>query len=244
MQPNDIKIRCSSIGYIMTDPRTKSEVLSETCKGHLADIMVRAKYGRQTDIANRYTIKGNLVEEDSITLYSRVTKTFFKKNEEQLSNEFITGTPDIFQGKDIRSADTIIDIKSSWDIFTFFRNHEGKLNASYFWQLQGYMWLTGAKKSKLAYCLVNTPDALIEDEKRRLFYKMNVTTEDNPDFINACAEIERNMIYNDIPMNERKIEIEVLRDDSAIERIAARVQACREYMAEKYADLFILPIAA
>lgn len=242
MLPNDIKIRCSSLGYIMTDPREKAKKesgeLSETCKGHLSDIMVRAKYGRQTDVQNRYTIKGNQVEEDSITLYSRVTKKFYRKNDRQISNGYISGTPDIYQGKSIEEATHIIDIKSSWDIFTFFRNHEAKLNQQYFYQLQGYMWLTGAESSTLAYCLVNTPDALIEDEKRRLFYKMNVATVDNEQYQQACDEIEKNMRYDDIPLSERVIEIEVQRDNEVIKQIEQKVIACRKYMSEKYASLF------
>lgn len=238
MQPHEIKIRCSSLGYIMTEPKKGSKGLSETCKGHLADIMVRAKYGRQTDISNRYTIKGNMVEEDGITLYSRVTKRFFKKNDAQLENEYITGTPDMFTGSDVHHADTVIDIKSSWDIFTFFRQHEAKLNSSYYWQLMGYMWLTGATKSTLAYCLIDTPRALVYDEARRLYYKMNVLSEDDPTYIAACEELEKNMTYSDIPLKERLIEIEIHRDNEAIERIEQRVEECRLYMASKYPGLF------
>mgnify|MGYP002737635159 CR=1 FL=1 len=238
MQPTDIKIRCSSLGYIMTDPRSKSEVLSETCKGHLADIMVQHKYGRIPDIQTKYTIKGNMVEEDSITLFSRVTKKMFRKNEENIKNDYITGTPDLFTGESIYSAETIIDIKSSWDIFTFFRQHENSLNKAYYYQLQGYMWLTGAKSSMLAYCLVNTPDSLIYDEQRKLMYKMNAATSESPEFLKASEELEKSLKFDDIPLKERLITIQIDRDDETIDRIKERVMACREYMAAKYPALF------
>lgn len=238
MQPNDIKIRCSSLGYIMTDPRSKSETLSETCKGHLADIMLRVKYGRQTDIKSKYITKGLMVEEDSITLYSRITKTFFKKNEEWLQNEFITGTPDIYTGESIHTAERVIDIKSSWDIFTFFRQHEAKLNKNYYWQLQGYMWLTGAKSATLAYCLVNTPDTLIYDEERKLMYQMGAVTHETPEYIKACEELRKNLVFDDIPLDERLITIEIERDDTAIAKIQQRVNDCRVHMANTYKNLF------
>lgn len=238
MQPNDIKFRCSSLGYIMTDPRSKSETLSETCKGHLADVMVLAKYGRQTDIKSKYITKGLMVEEDSITLYSRITKTFFKKNEEWLQNDFITGTPDIYVGETIQTAERIIDIKSSWDIFTFFRNHEAKLNQNYYWQLQGYMWLTGAKYATLAYCLVNTPDTLIYDEERKLMYQMGAVTHETPEYIKACEELRKNLVFDDIPLDERLITIEIERDDTAIAKIQQRVNDCRVHMANTYKNLF------
>lgn len=83
----------------MTEPRSKSETISEGTKTHLADVFVSHKYGRNTNIENKYTIKGLQVEDDSITLYSRVKKHFYTKNQDHLSNAFIKGTPDLFKGK-------------------------------------------------------------------------------------------------------------------------------------------------
>lgn len=230
MNFSNILFRCSSLGYLMTESRSKSDPLSETTKTHLIDVYVQNKYGRQTDISNKYIEKGLMVEEDSITLYSRVKKTFFKKNEEHLSNEFIKGTPDLFTGIEITSADTIIDIKSSWDIYTFFRVHTQQINKMYYWQLQGYMALTGAKKAKLVYCLVNTPETIILDEERKLFYKMNAGTTENPDYIKACEELRNAMQFDDIRMNERVIELEVERNEDDIAALYKRVVASRYYL--------------
>lgn len=231
MNADKILFRCSSLGYIMTDSRSKSETLSETTKTHLVDKFVSAKYARETDIQNKYIEKGLAVEEDSITLFSRVKKEFFKKNEENLTNEFISGTPDLFTGSEVRKSDLVIDVKSSWDIFTFFRATQDKLNKMYYWQLQGYMALTGAKSARLVYCLVNTPPPLIFDEMNKLKWKMGVI---NPDtdklYQEACAEIEKVMKYDDIPMEERVNEITIERNDADIERLYERVQQCRNYM--------------
>jgi hypothetical protein len=225
MTADNILFRCSSLGHLMTEPRAKSETLSESCKTHLVDVFVSNKYGRNTDIVNKYTTKGMLVEEDSLTLYSRYKKEFYLKNETHFNNEFIKGTPDI-----ITKHGMIIDVKSSWDIYTFFRNNAKSLNKNYYWQLQGYMALTGCKISMLAYCLVNTPDMLIQDEKRRLQYKMGVIDDSNKTFEEACAEIEKLSIYDDIPLSEKVIEIEIKRDDSDIERLYQKIKDCREYM--------------
>lgn len=226
--------RCSSLGHLMTDPVSKSAKeageLSETAKTHLIDVYVSTKYGRQSDISNRYFDKGNMVEEDSVTLYSRLKKRFFKKNERHLSNGFIKGTPDLFTGLEIAEAETIIDLKSSWDIFTFFRVHTKPVNSLYYWQIQGYMALTGAKVGKLAYCLINTPETLINDEKRKLFYRMNAGTDENTDYKAACLELEKNMTYDDIPMSERMIEFKIERNDSDIERLNAKVEKARKYL--------------
>ncbi len=207
--------------------------LSETTITHLIDKYISVKYGRRNDIQSRYTIKGLQVEEHSLTLYARYKKAFdypIRKNEETLSNKFISGTPDHFRGKIITEATHITDIKSSWDIYTYYRTRFKKLNPMYYWQLQGYMALTGAKTSTLAYCLVDTPDQLINDEKRKLLWKMGVLTDQDPDYLEACIEIEKAMLFSDIPINERVYEIDIARNDEDIERLYNRIKQCREYM--------------
>lgn len=236
MDFSNILFRCSSIGYLMTEPKSKADKeagnLSEGAKTHLIDVFVSTKYGRQTDIQNRYLTKGMMVEEDSITLYSRVKKTYFKKNEKHLHNAFIKGTPDLFTGLEIEAADTIIDVKSSWDIFTFFRTHTKDINSLYWWQLQGYMALTGARSANLAYCLINTPEILINDEKRKLMYKMGCATSESDEFLQACMELEKAMIYDDISIHERLIEFEIERDEIAIQSIYSKVEKARKSLAD------------
>jgi len=257
---NEILFRCSSLSHIMTEERGGSNLtenqlnkikelsekpkktekqqaeldelirrrelppaLSDSCITHLADVYVSNKYGRNTEIESKFTNKGLMVEEDSLTLYSRYKKRMFTKNEERLKNNWIAGTPDVIK-------EHVIDIKSSWDIFTFFRQNIKKLNKSYYWQLQGYMALTGAKTSTLAYCLTDTPNVLIEDVKRRLLWKMGVATELDQDYLDACAEIDKLSIYNDVPLEERIIEIEIERNEVDIQKLYKRVEQCREYM--------------
>lgn len=230
------KFRCSSLGHLMAEPKAKKDKdegnLSEGAKTHLIDVYVSKKYGRNTNIQTKYTNKGLQVEEDSITLYSRLKKNFYKKNESSLNNDFIQGTPDLFTGTEIYHADTIIDVKSSWDIFTFFRTLSKKINDLYYWQLQGYMALTGARSANLAYCLIDTPFMLIEDEKRKLMYKMGAATSENKDFEEACIELEKSMIYGDIPMEDRMIEFPVERNDDDIQTLYEKIKKARIFLDE------------
>ena len=229
---DSILFRCSSLGHIMTESKSKGD-LSETTKAHLCDKFVSAKYGRETDIQSKYLKKGLAVEEDAITLYSLETKTLFKKNEFTLSNRYIVGTPDLFTGSIIHEAQCVIDVKSSWDIFTYFRAHRDKLNKMYYWQIMGYMALTGAQIGKIVYCLVNTPDPLLFDEMNRLKWKMGVLNEDTDEvYQQAFKELERLAKYEDIPRSERIHEIVVDRNDADIERIYERVKECRKWMNE------------
>lgn len=237
MQANKILFRCSSLGYIMTESRTKSEPLSETCKNHLVDVFISYRYNRRQDIQTRYTIKGTMVEEDSMTLYSRYKRKMYRKNQERFSNDYIAGTPDIVV-VDGAAPELIIDIKSSWDIFTFMRNKHKDLNKQYYWQMQGYMALTGAKSAVLAYCLSNTPDQLIEGQKRTLWYQMGQPPQDSDLWLDAEAEINRMAIYDDIDISERIIEINIERNDSDIEALYKKIGICRAWMQK---ELFSTP---
>jgi hypothetical protein len=155
-----------------------------------------------------------------------------------LKNDFIKGTPDTFDGAEIiTKAETIIDVKSSWDIFTFFKTFTKNMNKDYWWQLQGYMALTGATNSILAYCLVDTPEMLINDEKRRLMYKMGAISDENEDFMAACKEIDFSMRYEDIPLKNRLNEFSIARDEEAIQKIYINVAKAREFISKLDAQI-------
>ena len=142
-----LKIRCSALGKIMTNSRSKSEVLSKTCKTYLQELAIEEMYGIRKEFSSRYTDKGNLVEDESISLAQEVLDFgLMYKNEEHLNNDFLTGTPDV-------NTDTILlDVKSSYDATTFPFFAEDIPNKDYYYQLQGYMALCNKRKSVLAYC--------------------------------------------------------------------------------------------
>lgn len=236
MNWNEILIRCSSIGYLMTEPKEKAAKdageLSKTAKTHLKSVYIQEKYGRQKDVVTKQMQKGIEVEEDSITLLSRVQKKMLYKNEERLYNDYITGLPDIFEGGSIRNATSITDIKSSYDLFTFLANVGEPLDSNYYYQLQGYMALSGATKAYIAYCLVNTPDHIINGEKYRLLKSMDVISDESPEYIKEALKIEKNMTFDDIPKEERVLIFPVERDEIAINKVYQKVIKAREYLAE------------
>jgi hypothetical protein len=285
-----VRIRCSSIGQIMTEPQGKSprqkwedacqrleeeekkyaaleerlqnmasgkkiadkivklkdevallskqkdtELLSETCKSYLAKVYAEVKYGKrslQQQKGNKYTEKGKLVEEDAIDLYCSVVKEYFKKNDIRLNNEWLTGELDLYAGEEIYRAQKVIDIKSPWDVETYFGNLGKPLNPEYFFQLQGYFSLTGASEGEVAYCLVSAPESIINDEKFRLFRQLGVATMEAPEFIKAEAELLNNMIFDDMPAEHRVMRFPVQRDDALIDKIHQKVEKCREYLVD------------
>ncbi len=223
--------RCSSLGHLISDPKAKVDKdagnLSESAKTHLTDVYVANKYGRHTDIETNAISKGTFVEEDSITLYSRFRREIYRKNTEHLQNRFIKGTPDIR----IKSRKEVYDVKSSWDIFTFAKNLTEKIKPLYYWQVHGYMWLDEAVSGRIVYCLVNTPEFLIEAEATRLKYKIP------PDQLeHAIAECRHNLTFNDIPYRERIIEQPVKRSESDIQKIEKKVIQGRLFLNKMEAE--------
>ena len=233
---DSVLIRCSSLGALFTEPKSKEDKesgnLSQTAKTMLINEYIRLKYDRVRDIETKQMKKGKEAEEDSITMLSKYLKKFLRKNKERLNNEYITGLPDTYEGEQIMGCEIIYDIKTSWDIWTFLPNIGSKLNSDYYYQLQGYMWLTGCQKSAIVYCLADTPQNIIDAEKLKLLRSMNVISEESPEYIEAAAGLEINMIYPDMPLNEKILLFPVSRDESVIERISKKVIKAREFLYE------------
>lgn len=154
MQRN-FKARASSAGKLMTSARKKDEVLSETTKTYLQELLKTEIYGVKKEIYSKQIEKGIVLEDEAIDfVVSNLNIPFTIKNEKSFEDDFFTGTPDIILD------DTIIDIKVSWDCFTFPLFDTEIPTKDYFYQLQVYMHLTGKSSAKLVYVLLNTPENL------------------------------------------------------------------------------------
>lgn len=185
----------------MGDLIRKKDEKPELSKGvvtHLADIHKGFFMKRDRQISNKFTEKGIIVEEKSITLYSEVKNTLFLKNQKYYKNKFIHGTPDNVQKK-------VRDMKNSWSLDSFPMYETVIGNKDYEWQLQGYMELTGIKEAELVYALVDTPNKIIVDELRRLDWKQgiyDINGNVKEDRIPLVVETITNMIYTEQGLDE------------------------------------------
>ena len=213
---NKFKIRCSAIGQIMTNPRSKSETLSKTAKTYCETWLKEQLYNRKHEIRSKYLTKGIEAEQDSIELLGRHMDKMLIKNEQHESNDYMTGTPDIVL------SNSIIDVKSSWDCFTF-PKFETEIDKNYEWQLQGYMELFDKGRAMLVYCLVDTPEDLIDREIRYQF-------DDEIIDVEKYEEARQRYIYSDLPDSMRIKTFHVGRDQSKADAIRERVDLCREYI--------------
>lgn len=229
------KFRASSWGNLLTEPRDKEAKLrgdlSLTCQKELVKIYNLIRYGRKKDIVTKQMAKGVAVEDESITLYSRVEKKLFVKNTERLENEYFTGHPDIFEGESIFKADEVDDIKSSWELDSFIVKLIEDADPAYVPQLNVYYDLTGAKRGNIVYCLVDAPEEMVQDELRKLQFKMNIIWDGDPEYVKAANEVIKGMIFKDIDYTERVIKVPVERDDDLIQKMKNKVPKLRDWLA-------------
>lgn len=197
-----LKIRCSSISRIMTDPKSNNEVLSVGAKTYVDELASEFVYGYKKTIGSKEMDKGIIVENASIALLNDVLFTAYVKNTERRTNDWLTGECDIYTGR------KIIDIKSSWSLPTFPTTIRAGRDKDYEWQLRGYMMLWDCDESEIAYCMITTPDELIRFD---------------PTDIHYVDHIEPSLRVTRVPYS---------RDKALEEKIKVKVEAARAYFNE------------
>ena len=212
---NDFKIRCSAIGQIMTNPSKKSALMSKSSMNYCKEWVKEQIYGRKKTFESKYTDKGIIMEDNALDFIADyLDYSSLLKNEKYFENDFLTGTPDVVL------KDHIIELKNSWNCFSF-PLFDDQINKAYYYQCQGYLALTGLKRARLIYALMDTPDHLIEKE-----YKFSLNN-----FLDY-SEFEKNYLYNGIAAKYRIKIFEIERDDKTIDSIINRVIVCRNYINE------------
>ena len=194
-----VKFRASSLSRIMTEPKSKNEVLSVGAKTFVKKMAAEFVYGFDEVITSKYLDKGLRVEDQSIELLNSVLFTNYTKNKERKTNDWITGECDIFTGHQIT------DIKSSWSLTTFPVLSEQGEDTDYEWQMRGYMMLWDVNLADVAYCLVDTPEDLIKYEDVNLHRVSHI-----------APELRVTLVHYE-------------RDKDLEEKIKVKVEAAREY---------------
>lgn len=259
MQIKQFKIRCSAIGQIMTnakgsitakqiekiellrikekrtekqqqelndlEEKSKQIILSDTCKTYCKNWLKIEAFKRTKEISTKQMEKGTKQEDEAIEMLinANLISPFASKNEEFFEDDFMQGTPDLVL------PDDIDDIKCSWDLFTFPLFESENKNKIYEDQLQGYMHLTGKKKARLRYNLVNTPTELVEKE---IYYAIKDKDLNAKEIEEITKQIERNHSYEDIDVKHRIKTFEFEYNTKRIEAIQKRVLECRVYIDE------------
>lgn len=133
--------------------------LPQGAKSYIESLVEKEVYDYKDIVSTKEMEKGTLVEDESIYLYNRVFFTDYQKSELSLEMDNVSGHPDITDD----ANKIVIDIKSSWSKKTFPKLPEHAKNSTYEWQVKTYLMMLGWSKGQIAYCLVSTPESLLND---------------------------------------------------------------------------------
>lgn len=197
------KVRASSLHKIMG-----ARGLGDTGLSFIAEEFKRLHYGFDSFEGNKYTAKGNQLEDECIYQSMILDGYGYTKNEERKENDILSGECDIYS----EERKIIIDIKNSWDIGThpfFVYEAEKKTKKSgYDWQLWAYMWLWGVKEAEIHYWLLPTPEGLLKE------------WEDPAKYITKV---------NNIPLEERRTVQVIKFDEALIAKVEERFKEAKEF---------------
>ncbi len=205
----DLLIRASSVGKLMTEPKSKADgELSQGAKTYIRTLVAQEIFGVEFEISSKYLEKGTLCEPDSIALLNEVRGLSLTKNAERKSDGFITGECDLFDAAAKRGH----DLKTSWSIATFPITPAACYDKEYEWQMRCYMALWNADRWEVNYALVDTPQHLIGFEPIDLH------------------------IVSHFPAHHRLTTWCIERDEAKELLIYQKVRAAREYAMEVIAE--------
>jgi hypothetical protein len=205
----DVNFRCSSLGRLMTEPKSKSEgPLSVGAKTYIRELAAQEIFGVEFEISSKEMEKGILVEPDSIALLNSVRGLSLEKNKDRRTRDGLTGECDLFDAPRPRGH----DLKSSWSLRTFPICVADCKDNAYEWQMRGYMALWDADEWEVNYAMVDTPEHLIGYEPMALH------------------------VVGHIPEYMRLTTWTIKRDADKEAAIFGRIKAAREYYAEVIAE--------
>jgi hypothetical protein len=189
--------RASQSGLLLTNGKDELK-LGASMITYLKKWYAEQKSGVRDEIDSKYFRKGNMCEDEAIDICAeRFGLGILEKNIVHFNDEHFQGTPDVI------TDEFIIDTKCSWDYVTFLDAITSPINKDYEAQLQVYMHLTGLKKAKLVYVLLDTP---------------------------AEANYGNDIFYSHMPINERFYSFDLEYDKEMIEAMQEKVINARTFL--------------
>lgn len=220
----EILFRASEAYKLAVEAKSKADkeagMLSETTKDFVLDLFLKNKFNYDEVVLTKEMLKGITLEEQAITLVSKVKNKPRFKNTKKYENYYFKGIPDIVLKEEIE------DIKISYNLKNFYK---AELIKQYYWQGQVYMYLTGKKVFNLIYCLLPTPEEYITSEKLKYYYMFNCNEEDEM-YIKISQQIEHNNnVINSLPSHKRIKEFTIFYNEKDINFLTIQAQKAIEY---------------
>jgi hypothetical protein len=170
----EILFRPSSIGKLMTEPKTKSDgPLSVGAKTYIRELVAQEIFGVQFEVSSKPMQKGIQCEDDSIALLNHVRGLSLSKNTERRTDGYLTGECDLYDAERKRGH----DLKTSWSLATFPITEADCVDKLYEWQMRAYMRLWDAQEWEVNYAMVDTPEDLMGYEPMQMHIVSHIPPE-------------------------------------------------------------------
>lgn len=173
-----------------------------------------------------FLCKGSDLEIEAVSLLSKIDDENYKLCSENIENQYILGRADVISDK------KVIDLKISWNVNSFLRARISKLDAKYWYQMQGYMELYDLDSAEVVFLLLNTPEELIEKEKVRLLNRFMMGEIDRDKYELEIGNIESAFTYENIPLKKRHFRYKIQREPKIMDKIYKRVDKSRLWLKE------------
>src|SRR6187402_152611 len=217
--------------FLQKEEDSKQFVISDTAASYLLEAYaweVHQKFNVTKELDIEYMQKGLEVEDESIELLSFVRDRPYKKNQDRIENDFLSGLPDVFSGEQLKGASYITDMKNCWSLPGFlYKIHKG-IDDGYPQQVAGYGLICECDNLSITYALVDTPESIRNNYKFRLSSKLNVIDVDHR---KEWQQMEASIMFQDIPCHQRIHEIPLEPfTTNEISALYERVKHCREWL--------------
>lgn len=196
-------------------------VFGATAMSYISSVWLKNEFNYEEPVVTPEMLKGLLCEDEAIGVLSRQLPGGFRvKNEDTFEDDWFTGTPDVIED------DVVNDLKCPWSLRTFVEAQ--KPDPLYYAQGQVYMALTNRKRFRVVYVLVPTPFELVEEERKRFYFKFNCD-ESNPAYLKAVEQVDA--MHNAVSLipEEKRIKVfEFERNEQYLETLRLRVEQARK----------------
>jgi hypothetical protein len=195
-----------------------------TALSYIRECWLRNEYAYDEPVLTNELLKGLLCEDEAIGVLTRQVPSQFRiKNDVLYTNAWFAGTPDVILD------DAVEDVKCAWTLKTFVDIQHP--SALYYAQGQAYMDLTGRNFFRLCHVLVDTPEIIVQEERKRYYFRFNCD-EENPYYQECVRKVDAMHAATAlIPENQRIKVFTIPRDDLYIARLRKRVEQAREVYA-------------
>lgn len=212
-------------------------LISKANENTLRVIYSREKYKKYPQSSSKdyslQMVNGTMSEKESLELSKEVLGCKIKVSKGVISNDHLKGIIDGYTGRTVYKANHIYEIKTAANYETFLNNaNSEKERSDYYWQVMGYLSITGAKKGTIIHTCVSYHPDIITQEIGRYLTKIRGLNVPSEIVDKQIEKIRNNMTFDDIPKNERVATFTVERNEEEIELIRKKVLSFRVWLSD------------